>query len=238
MIVSINQPAYLPWLGYFERIMSSDLHIVLDHVQFEKNSFVNRNKIRAGSSTCWLTVPVTTKGLFGQLAISDLQIDTQQKWREKHWRTIEQNYKKAPYFSKYAEHLQSIYHRPWDRLFDLQREMLTAVLGWLDIETQILYSSDLEPKHTKDKMVLELCQSVGADLYISGALGRDYLDLDLFKQANLQVVFQDYQHPTYRQFQKGPFAPGMGIIDLMFNCGPESAEIIASSSGVSEQVHE
>ena len=74
MIVSINQPAYLPWLGYFHRIAVSDLHVVLDHVQFEKNSFTNRNKVRTASGTPWLTVPVRSKGRFGDLAINEVDI--------------------------------------------------------------------------------------------------------------------------------------------------------------------
>src|ERR1051326_8427944 len=98
MIVSINQPAYLPWLGYFDRIAASDIHVVLDHVQFEKNSFVNRNKVRTAQGATWLTVPVETSGKFGQLPIDQLQIASDQPWARKHWKTIEQCYAHAPYF--------------------------------------------------------------------------------------------------------------------------------------------
>src|SRR5580700_5731203 len=99
MIVSINQPAFFPWLGYFHRIAISELHIVLDHVQFEKNSNVNRNKIRTGEDAKWLTVPVVTKGKFGDLAINKLEIANQEKWQRKITETIKQFYKKAPYFN-------------------------------------------------------------------------------------------------------------------------------------------
>ena len=96
MIVSINQPAYLPWLGYFHRIAVSGAHVVLDHVQFEKNSFTNRNKVRTAGGWCWLTVPVRTKGRFGDLAIRSLEIDNSTDWRARHWKTLYQSYKRAP----------------------------------------------------------------------------------------------------------------------------------------------
>ena len=100
MIVSINQPAYLPWLGYFHRIAISDVHVVLDHVQFEKNSYCNRNKIRVGNDACWLTVPVQTKGKFGELPISDLQIAENLSWQRKHWEGLRMNYASAPHFKR------------------------------------------------------------------------------------------------------------------------------------------
>ena len=98
MIISINQPAYLPWLGYFERIERSDIHIVLDHVQFEKNTFVNRNKIRTKDNVIWLTVPLSTKGKFGKLQINNLEIASQINWQRKHWQTIRTCFSRAKYF--------------------------------------------------------------------------------------------------------------------------------------------
>ena len=123
MIVSINQPAYLPWLGYFHRIASSDLHIVLDHVQFEKNSFTNRNKVRTSTGWTWLTVPVKTKGLFGDLAINKVEINNTSNWRDKHWKTLSQIYNKAAFWREHATSLREVYQRPWTRLGDLCREM-------------------------------------------------------------------------------------------------------------------
>src|SRR5476651_588587 len=108
MRVSINQPAYLPWLGYFDRIAISDVHVVLDQVQFEKNSMTNRNKIRTSNGSSWLTVPIKTKGRFGDLSICDLEVDTSSNWRDKHWKAICQNYSRSPYFGRYASDLEKI----------------------------------------------------------------------------------------------------------------------------------
>ena len=109
MIVSINQPAYLPWLGYYDRISASDVHVILDHVQFEKNSFTNRNRIKTNHGTTYLTIPVSTKGNFQNLAISNLQIVENQKWRKKHKESIRQSYTKAPYFEEIYDQIAEFY---------------------------------------------------------------------------------------------------------------------------------
>ena len=101
MVASINQPAYLPWLGYFDRIIKSDIHIILDDVQFEKNSFINRNKIVTDINWTWLTVPVQTKGKFGNLEIKDLKIDNTSKWRKKHYNSLNYHYGKSKYFGEH-----------------------------------------------------------------------------------------------------------------------------------------
>src|SRR5262249_28506311 len=123
MIVSVNQPAYLPWLGYFHRIAASDVHVVLDHVQFEKNSYVNRNKVRTDPGWCWLTVPVKTKGKFGALPIRSTEIDDASGWRRRHWHTLSQAYAHAPSFAPHRDFFASIYERPWTLLVDVCREV-------------------------------------------------------------------------------------------------------------------
>src|SRR5438477_413092 len=123
MVVTIMQPAYLPWLGYFDRIARSDLCIVLDHVQFEKNSFTNRNKLRIAKGWTWLTVPLRTSGRFGSLAINALETSPRPDWRRKHWDTIRFNYAKAPYFKAHAAYLEGAYAQEWPYLCPLLREL-------------------------------------------------------------------------------------------------------------------
>jgi hypothetical protein len=228
MIVSINQPAYLPWLGYFHRIAISELHIVLDRVQFEKNSFTNRNKFRIKDGWCWLTVPVKTKGKFGQLSINHLEIDNTSRWAEKHWATVRFNYGRAPYFSEHAAFLERVYSQPWTCLNDLMREITTYILRAFGITTRLLYSSEMEVEGTKDELILALCRSVGATNYISGPLGRDYIRGELFEQAGVRVVYHNYRHPTYSQVYAG-FEPYMSAVDLLLNCGPKSLEILTKN---------
>lgn len=232
MIVSINQPAYLPWLGYFHRIAQSGLHIVLDHVQFEKNSFTNRNKIRTSEGWTWLTIPVKTKGHFGDLAIQSLETDSSSNWRDKHWKTLSQNYAKTPFWKTLAPSLEALYAKPWTHLAELCREMNSYFLKELGIQTPLQYSSQMQSRGVKDELVLNLCKEVKADVYLSGALGRDYLREPLFNAANIKVIYQDYRHPVYRQRDYRSFEPYMGIIDLLSNHGPDSLKLLLEGQEV------
>lgn len=225
MIVSINQPAYLPWLGYFERIAASDLHIVLDHVQFEKNSFTNRNKARTKEGSTWLTIPLATKGRFGDLAINTLDFAANDPWQKKHWATLRMNYARAPFFKEYAPAYEALYAQAWTGFMPMARAFLAQHLRDLGIATPLLFSSEMQVEGTKSELVLNLCRTAGADTYLSGALGRNYLDEATFTQAGVAVRYQDCAHPTYAQCQPG-FEPYMGVLDLIFNHGPASREIL------------
>ena len=227
MIVSINQPAYLPWLGYFHRVAASDRHVVLDSVQFEKNSFTNRNRIRTREGSTWLTVPVSTKGRFGDLVIRDLEIADDPRWATKHWATLEASYRKAPYFAAHAPFFEDTYHRPWKKLNDLAAHITAYLLEAFGIATPLVTSTDLGVGGAKDELVLNLCQATGATVYLSGPLGRDYLRPELFEAAGIEVRFDDYRHPEYRQAHPG-FEPAMAAVDLLFNYGPASREVLGT----------
>ena len=225
MIVSINQPAYLPWLGYYQRIASSDLHVILDNVQFEKNSYTNRNRIRTDVGWAWLTVPILTKGRFGDLEIRNLQINTQTPWRKKHWKTMCQYYTDAPFFDKYQEFFRDLFDREWTRLDPLCEEVDRFMLNAFDISTTLVRGSSLEASGSKSDLVLNICRELGASTYVSGALGRDYLDERSFADAGIELRYQDYHHPVYRQVYDG-FVSHLSSIDLLFNCGDASAGVL------------
>lgn len=229
MIVSINQPAYLPWLGYFHRIGSSDLHIVLDHVQFEKNSFTNRNKVRTNQGWCWLTVPLKTKGRFGSLNINHLEISNETSWARKHWDTIRFNYANAPFFHEHEQFFLDIYGQQWDRLIDLIGAMNSYLLRALGINTPLLFSSAMEVEGRKDELVVNLCRAVEASDYLSGPFGTRYLNEHAFESSGINVTYQEYCHPTYPQVYPH-FEPYMSAIDLLFNCGQKSVEILMAGN--------
>lgn len=222
MKVSINQPAYLPWLGYFDRIASSDVAIVLDSVMIEKGSYTNRNKMRSGNGWSWLTVPIKASG---QPLISDVLIDSQRGWRKKHFQLVIQAYAKACHLAEHIEWLTNLYAREWIGLNELLTFTNRYFLSSLSIGTQIVHSSTLKVTGTKSDLVLNLCKEVGATEYISGPFGIDYLDLPSFEQAGIHVTFQHYTHPVYEQCQGG-FEPYMSILDLLLNCGHESGKIL------------
>ena len=233
MIVSIMQPAYLPWLGYFERIALSDLHIILDDVQLERSSktrFTNRNKIRTDQGWAWLTIPVKTAGL-GQPLISVAEIDAGQNWKDKHWRSISQQYAHAPFFSNYREELHTLYMQNWVRLNPLLLETTAWIKRQLGLKTNCIQSSDLPVVGCKSQLILELCIHVGATKYISGTFGHDYLDISSFNKAGIEVVFHDYRHPEYKQ-QFGGFEAYMSCIDLLFNQGHSSLNTLMTTKKI------
>jgi WbqC-like protein family len=227
VIVSINQPAYLPWLGSLERIALSDMHVVLDHVQFEKNGLTNRNRVRTAEGSTWLTVPVRTKGRFGHLAIDQVQIDDGRDWKGKHWRTLQLNYAKAAHFDGYAAYWKLVYERDWTRLIDLLHETLEWTLDAFGIGTRLIRSSALPVRGAKGELVLDICTHLGATTYLSGPLGRAYLDQVRFRDAGLELTFHEHTPPEYLQSHEG-FESGLAAIDALFNLGPRARELLAA----------
>jgi len=215
-VVSIHQPAYLPWLGYLDRIGRSDVFVFLDSVQFQRNSFQNRNKIKTKNGPLWLTIPVRLNGHLDK-TIADIEIDETQDWRRKHLRSIEQSYSRAPGFSEKFGRLSALYR---DRQHRLAPFCLAQLRFWLDefrIATPVLLASEQPVGGNKSDLVLALCRHVGATKYLSGPLGRDYLNEGDFAAAGVEIEYHDFAHPEYRQ-QYGAFVPAMGVVDYWMNC--------------------
>lgn len=215
---------YLPWCGLFDRIARSDLFILLDNVQYSKNYFINRNKIRTPQGWTWLTVPVISHGKSDQL-IRDVETDGKIPWEHQHWKSISVSYAKAPYFKEYAGFFDEMYSTRWVYLNDVIKKTLTYLLQSLDIPTRIILASELDVTGKKNEYILNLCQNVGADEYLSGPDGRNYLNLPQWQEAGIEVLFHEYQHPEYPQLY-GTFEPNMSVIDLLFNCGKSSKGIL------------
>ena len=235
MIVSIMQPAYLPWLGFFDRIAASDVLILLDHVLIDRNSktkFANRNRIRTPDGWTWLTVPIRSKGRHGELLLNEIEVNNETDWRAKHWRAIEMNYRRAPHFADYAAPFQVMFETEWTRLAALNaagQKIFTEALG---IGTRTMLSSEMDCRETKDRLIVELCEKAGATAYISGPFGRDYLKPEDFRAAGVELLFHDYDHPEYKQCFEG-FEPYMSAIDLLFNHGPEALQILRRPASLS-----
>ncbi len=226
MIVSINQPAFLPWLGYFHRIAISDLHIVLDHVQFEKNSYVNRNKIRMSDGSAWLTIPLVTSGRFGDLAINKVEISSNSNWQKKITQTIRQFYKKTPFFDEHFPFIEETFMSyQWTKMNDLVKHLNGYLLKVLDINTPLIYSSEVDTIGTKSDLVLNLCKQYNCTTYLSGPLGKNYLEEQKFEDNNIEVCYHEYTHPVYQQTYPG-FVSHLSVIDLLFNCGRDSKNIL------------
>ena len=225
MIVSIHQPQYLPWLGFFNKWQCADLFVILDHVQYQKNGLQNRTQIKSPPSWVWLTVPVSYNY---PSPIYKVKISFSIGWQEKHKQLIYQNYKQAPYFNKFSKYFDIIFKQKWKQLIDLQVETMKIVANLLSIDTPVIRSTDLSLKKTKTDLLIEICQKVGADQYLSGMGGKKYMDEDKISQSGIKVVYQNYQHPIYnQQYPQINFQPYMSIIDLLFNYGESSKKILA-----------
>ncbi len=228
MRVAIHQPQYLPWLGYFDKMDRSDCFVILDDVQFKKNEWQNRNRIKTPTGWQWLTVPVHHR--FPQ-QISAVRINGAVPWPRKHLGALVANYTGTPAFERHRPSLEALYARPWDRLLDLSLATLGYLTGALGIETKLLLASALDVPPTADATdrLIAICRVVGADTYLSGTGGRDYLDLPRFDQAGLGVDFQAFACPVYPQ-RFGGFEPNLSVVDLLFNCGAESLAILRGGS--------
>lgn len=233
-ILSAHQSSFLPWLGFFHKIALSDIFLILDNTQFEKNSFSNRNKIRGGNGSFWLTVPVKLRGHLHKKII-DIEICENTIWRRKHLSAIENSYAKAPYYEKYIPFFQNCYSQEWRSIAELNGHMLKWLLKELGITTEIYRMSDFLFTKRKSDLIIEICQYFNANVYIFGTLGKNYADVDKFNNNNIKIYFQEYRHPLYTQLYD-PFIPNLSIIDLLFNCGPGAGDILINGNITKKQL--
>jgi len=191
MILSVHQPQYIPWLGYFDKIDKSDCFVFLDQVQYKPREYQNRNRIRTKNGWLWLTVPVISKDL-GRQEICDVKVNNDTNWQKKHWESLKSCYNKAPFFKEYYRFFESVYSAKWEQLIELNIHIIKYLLKELNIEIPLYYESEI---------------------------GTDY---------------QDYNHLPYHQLythRVSPFLPNMSAIDLLFNEGRRSMNILRGEFG-------
>jgi len=220
--VVIHQPDFLPYIGFFHRLLHADLFILLDHVQFVTNgsrSWTHRDKIKTAQGELWLTVGVKKVSL--GTPINEVML-ANTDWREQNLNLIKQNYRKAPYFSQLYPQLEKLYARPVERLVDFNVQSINLLLDWFDLNIPIVYSSQLNPVRKKNELLVDLLTKVAASHYLSGVGSRSYFTHEPFDDAGIEVQWQELNHPQYPQ-QFGEFIPYLSSIDLFFNCGIENA---------------
>ncbi len=226
MKIAISQPAYLPWLGYFDLIDQVDVFVLLDCVQFEKQSWQHRNRIKTPTGLQWLTVPVLYKGYFGQ-RISEVLIRDADFTRN-HLRAIELNYRRTRYFEQYFADLAGVLQTSCDKkLLDLTHNLILWFSRILGVKTPIVLASGLGGQGKRSELLVSLCRSLDAQYYLSPFGSAAYLvsDLPLFDNVGINVGFQHYEHPQYRQ-SFPPFVSHASVLDLVFNEGPDSLAIL------------
>ena len=225
--VAISQPTYLPWIGYFRIMKESDIFVFLDSVQYERQSWQCRNKIKTAQNWMWLTIPIKHNSNF--LAIKDVEIDNSSLWSLKHWKSIETCYGKSPYFDIYSDFFKGVYEKQWILLSELNISIIKYLAKQLGLSKTFLRSSELNVSGKRTDLVLNICKFLGADRYVSSVGAEDYMLRDnaeqLFKTADIQLDFLKYDSPVYPQLF-GDFIPQLSFIDCLFNCGPDSSRIV------------
>ncbi|MCJ7630860.1 WbqC family protein [Candidatus Bathyarchaeota archaeon] len=229
MILAAHQPNHLPYLGFFNKMMLSDILILTDIHQFEKHDFQNRNRIRTKDGWEWMTVPVFTKDRSTQNII-EVIIDNKTKWAKTHWHKLLNNYGRAPFFKYYAPFFEKLYSQQWESLAELNKTLIFYIIKELGINTKIELSSNFRTPGQRTDFLINLTLKFGADTYLSGPGGKGYLEEQKFADNGIKLVYQEYQPIPYRQCFE-PFIPNMAVIDAMFNHGnDQSREIILKSS--------
>ena len=217
--VAIVQSNYIPWKGYFDIIAAVDEFILYDDTQFTKNDWRNRNRIKTPKGVEWISIPV---GANINRRIRDVRLPAT-SWREKHWRTLEVNYRRARCFDEVAAHIEPIYLKGQHAFLSaFNRQLIEAVCAYLGITTAITSSRDYSLVEGKTARLADLCVQAGATEYLSGPSAKGYLDEEAFAGRGIKLGWMDYSgYPEYPQLW-GEFAHGVAILDLLFNCGKDS----------------
>jgi len=227
MIVAVHQPQYLPWLGYFDKIDRADIFVLLDNVQFKKNEWQNRNRIKTAQGAQWLTVPVRYK--FPQL-INEVEVNNKDKWQHKQRQAIISNYKRATYWSLFEEFFEEIFLLNWQYISQLNIHVVKKLAKLLGITTPIHVASELgEFPNSPDDRLIALTKHFDADTYLAGGGGREYMNMEKYAESGIEVIFQEYKHPVYNQLF-GDFKPFMSAVDLIYNHGQASLGILRGNN--------
>jgi hypothetical protein len=229
------QPTYLPWLGYFDLMDQVDTFVLLDSVQFARRSWQQRNRIKTRDGVRWLTVPVRSKGHRDQ-RISEVRIDPTTPFADAHLETIRHAYSRAAAYDAYADALATLMGRPHERLVDVNVALLEWLRTTLGIATPLVRSSTLNAHGEREGLLVEICRALGATRYVSPQGARVYLEsTTVFPDAGIELCYQGYQHPEYRQLH-GAFASHLSAIDALMNEGARSLDIIRSGRAAAEVV--
>jgi len=219
--ICIIQSCYIPWKGFFDLIGICDEYVIYDSAQYVKRHWHNRNCIKTSSGVEWLTIPVVTKGRFDQ-PIDRVEIE--KPWADKHWRTLELAYKRAPFFEQLAPTVKGWYERAdkETRLTDVNAIFLEGIAGLLGLKTRMVRDAAYPGPGAKTERLLGIARAAGADRYLSGPSAREYFDESMFRAAGITSEWMSYEgYPEYKQLHGG-FEHAVTALDLLFNTGPEA----------------
>ena len=222
--IVISQPMYFPWVGQLEQIRMADTFVFYDDVQFSRGGFLNRVQIKRESGACWMTVPLQNQHL-GQ-PINETMLGPRRKWQKSQLDGFRQAYRKAPYLSDAMELMSDVFNKQPANLAELSSASVMAMAAYFDIDSSgFLFSHDIDVPGHGSQRVIDICEALQADIYLTGHGATNYLDHEAFELRGINVSYIKYDCTPYPQ-QHGPFTPYVSALDLVANCGPEGRQFI------------
>ncbi len=229
MRVAIHQPHYFPWLGYFDKMAKADVFVLLDEVQFEKNSYMARNRIiDPRGDLKYLIITIDKKG-YCEKKYSEINTVNNEAWRRKNLALLTEYYRKAPFHQEIIPYLSDFYQGYYETVCEWTVASILLIKNLLNIKTELVYQKNIvyDRSNKKSDMDMEICKSLNADTYLSGrGASLEYLNRERFAENGIKIVFQNFSHPIYPQINTSTFVSGISILDMLFNCGIEESRCI------------
>lgn len=229
MKTALLQPPFMPWLGALNQIASVDVFYLGDSFQFSKGAWVNRNRIlnRKNNSPEWITVPVKKKDITKK-SIKDVEIDNSINWRIKHLDLLRRNYSDTAFYKEEIKWIEEIYNKNHEKITDLNYEIINVLLKRLGIKTELKWLSEIKPEGKRNELLIDFCKKTNTDIYLTGVAAKEYIQEDLFKSNNIDLIYQDYHHPEYTQFGND-FVSHLSFLDALFIHGPNTVSKLIQS---------
>lgn len=218
MKIAVSQSNYIPWKGYFDMIAAVDVFILYDEVQYTKNDWRNRNMIMSNQGPQWITIPVKQDRLDQRI---DETLVAHNNWAKKHWKTLQGNYGKAPFFKIYESLLEATFHRcaPMTKLSEINRTFIEVIMDILGINTELKWSTELDLQGDRNQRLVDALIKCEGDTYLSGPAAKSYLDEAQFSEKGIAVEWMDYSGYKVHAQVGNEFQHGVSILDLIFNEG-------------------
>jgi hypothetical protein len=225
MTLSLHQPYFFPYIGFFYKAYLSDHFVLLDHVQFPRGTtWISRNRWKNAQGTLWMTVPVKKKGL-GLQRINDVRVDYDGRWTKKHLQSLKNAYARSPYFEEHLPFLETLYSTKFEKLIEFNLEIIRYLMKQLKIDIDVTLLSELGVCGTGYNRIVEVCKKLGDSRFLVQRAARKYYDALHLASAGIQVVDFKPISPVYPQLW-GSFIPNLSALDLILNCGPKAHDIM------------
>ncbi|KPK11544.1 MAG: hypothetical protein AMJ68_05380 [Acidithiobacillales bacterium SG8_45] len=224
--ITIHQPDFAPYLGFFQRLLQAQHFILLDDVQFIRRGWQHRDRIKTRNGSSWLTLSVR-KPDYRQL-INEVELSSDSKWKDDNLNLIKECYSSATCFAEIYPKVEALYHAGYRYLVDFNIAFLNLALEYFDISIPVTRSSEYQIDATSSERLLALAKARHGDAYLTGTGSRDYLDEELFRSSGIKIVWQQFKHPVYQQVH-GKFEAMLSCLDVLFNCGHDSASVLRST---------